>query len=1013
MRSSSSANIKFFDYFSLLSCLIIFCTIFISPLSYAAVTSGLGTFTLDGGTTVTATSATGTYRTPQGATGKFTITLDATNGYNGNPTFEGGTNGLQVLNPVRRFESNDKFTYTLTLFADDSRIVNTIKIAQTSYRTGGNSEVAKQTLSYVNNDASGKFGRASVAANPEIPAFYDALGDYIMGVEDRNYRGYYSTNMAMTLPQLRVDSSSVAPLYFYKFSYLDNKYYPTQDLYKLNTNASGYVSFQPTNNFGWLPPTPTINNIFKDKSTNPNNQTTYAPLAQGTSIPNGGSYVSYGASNADSKYVLDVYNAKSVTLSYEGIMIGTTGTPNISATEPRVGETENEWITFGVVSEPPANIIPAPPNSSEIVCPAGYIADDFSNSDYADLAPNTNPPTPKSNHQVAGKKNESYIVVSNSLTTTGTLDTNSSNFYRPTTSAGVFLFEFFQDFADKNSSRTITYNFSNKFTGAPEPLEKFSLSIMDIDSYYVGSENQVDYYEYVDSATITGYTAAGVAVTPRVSFKGPNISASAPYRTTLRGTTYQCDNNVLDGNCQVAVTFDQPVVRVDVTYGNDSSLNYYDIADDDKDGIKYGDPGDQYLGVKIDGYCYKPQPRLIYTKKLADPRAADTDQFTVQIKDNDDNSIVTSALKQTTTTGASNVVTTGTGTTGLFKIDPTKTYTLTEIGAGTTNLAQYTPSYDCTKSDGTKVATLDPSKLKLTYGDNWTCTVTNSKRKLTISGTVFNDNGGITTPSKDSLTGYVDNADYFDGKFNTAKESGIPFTPGHTITLAKCAGDSTASTFSPQTVNIDANGAYKFELTSEQVGSNTKLCTTQNEPSDYIYSVDTTNNVRTVSFQNGTYAYPNNDFGDVITDNAALVLIKSQYVHSCNVTDLSTIKVNYSGLATAGYSKQAANKVDSGKCIAYRIEALNRGHVPLTDIVISDNLQQSGTSGANVTSTLIAPTPISEKASGPTFAGLTMPLSSNRKITTNKFNLDKATTTATTEAIRFNTKYGVITQPAP
>ncbi|MDO5768580.1 MAG: hypothetical protein Q4P13_03680 [Psychrobacter sp.] len=1005
----------------------------LTGLANANVTSGLGTFTLDGGATVTATSATGRYQTDRGATGKFTITLDATNGYDGAPTFEGGANGLQVLNPVSRDVHDDRFTYTLTLFADDSRIVNSIKLAQTSYRTSGNSEVAKQTLNYVNNDASGKFGRASVTTNPNVSFYYLAMGDYFMAEQVGTGSGATNTRrfrfkQPVSAPQLRRDDSS-SPVYYYSFDGLKTTYYSNFDYYRIDTNASGYAELKPKQAgsnaiYGSLPPQPTPERIVKSLG----DPASYPALPEGAVIPNGGSYVSFGVENINTKYVVDVYNAKSVTLSYEGIMRGNSGNSNPSNTinpeygnPTTVGETENEWITFGIVSEPPPNIIPAPPNSTEIVCSPGYIADDFANDDYTNLAPNTNPPTPKSNYQVVGKKSESYIIVSNTLKTTGTLDTNSSNFYRPTTSGGVFLFEFFQDFADKASTRTITYNFNNKFTGAPEPLEKFSLSIMDLDSYYTGGRYSPagryypETYEYMDSASITGYTAAGTAVTPRVTYKGANISANAPYSPTVRGRTFACDNNVLDGNCQVAVTFDQPVVRVDVTYGNDPSLIYWDVADDDRDGIQFEDPGDQYIAVKIDGYCYKPQPRLIYTKKLADPRAADTDQFKVQIKDNFDNSVVTSALTQATTTGTSNVVTTGTGTTGLFKIDPTKTYTLTEVGAGTTDLTQYSPSYDCTKFDGTKVTTLDPNSLKLTYGDNWSCTVTNSKPKLTISGTVFNDKGSVTSPSKDDVSSkYTDDLFYFNGKFDTPTESGIPFTPGHTITLAKCADDNSTGTFIPKTTAINANGFYTFELTPNEKGTSNKLCVTQNEPAGYIYSVDTTKNVREIIFKPTIYDYPSNDFGDVLPINAALVLIKSQYVHDCSLTDLSKVLVNYSGLPTVAFSKQAATNVAAGQCIAYRIEALNRGHVDLTEVVISDDLQTNGIGGAKVTSTLIAPSPMSEKANGPTFEGLNMPLDSNRRITTNGFKLAAPTTSvATMEAIRFNTKYGIITKAAP
>src|SRR5690606_10967377 len=103
------------------------------------------------------------------------------------------------------------------------------------------------------------------------------------------------------------------------------------------------------------------------------------------------------------------------------------------------------------------------------------------------------------------------------------------------------------------------------------------------------------------------------------------------------------------------------------------------------------------IHIKFDSYCYKPQPRLTYKKELSDPRKANTDQFTVQIKDNADNSVV-SNITTTTTTGVGSTVTNGTGTTGTFKVNPTKTYTLTEAASGTTILSNYMPIYACKKS---------------------------------------------------------------------------------------------------------------------------------------------------------------------------------------------------------------------------------------------------------------------------------------------------------------------------
>ena len=633
-------------------------------------------------------------------------------------------------------------------------------------------------------------------------------------------------------------------------------------------------------------------------------------------------------------------------------------------------------------------------------CPAGYISDEFSSTDYSNLGSTASPPILGVNQLLNGLKSESYTVASNSLITTGSLDAGGSNFYRPKTLAGnLQSFEFFQDFTNKASSRTASYTFKNSFTNESQALTNVSLSIYDIDVNYVGSTSSgTRYFEFSDQVTITGFTSAGTSVTPTLIYRGTGITTTAPYRQTTTTSSVLCSTDSVDERCKVSVAFNQPVVRVDVTYGNNPDLNYYDFSN-------FGNPGDQLINIVFDGYCYLPQPRLTYTKVLSSSRKTNTDQFTVQIKDNADNSVVTSGINSVTTTGSGNTVTTGTGTTGTFKVNPTKTYTLTEAVSGTTNLADYTALYACRRSDGTTVTTLDPKNLKLTYGDSWTCTITNDRSNYVFSGTVFNDNGNVSNPSKDDISSkYLNNSLYFNGKYDSPTESGIPFTTGHTITLNKCAGDS--GTFSPQTVNIGNDGTYSFSLTPAQVGSYTRLCVTQNEPSNYTYSVDTTSDVRQINIINSQYNYPSNDFGDVIQENAALVLIKSQYVHDCSLNNLATIGVNYDGSASSAYSIKPISGIVPGQCIAYRIEAINRGNVSLADIVIKDRLQSKNDSNNSlITSTLANPIPIGENSGTPSFATNSVSIGNNGTVITNTFSLG-ATTATRRQAIRFNTKYG-------
>ena len=415
-------------------------------------------------------------------------------------------------------------------------------------------------------------------------------------------------------------------------------------------------------------------------------------------------------------------------------------------------------------------------------------------------------------------------------------------------------------------------------------------------------------------------------------------------------------------------------------------------------------------------FCLAP-PKLIVNKALNGTRVKTNDQFEIVISGG---SVATNSF---TTTGAGSTITNGTSTT--LSLAENNTYTVTERAMNGTTLgeiANYNATYTCSNATTGSTTVMPMTAMSynpttktrsftlsnVTYGDEITCTITNTPATYTFSGTVFNDNGQITSPAKDDVSAkYLNNSLYFNGRYDSPTESGIPFTTGHTITLNKCAGDS--GTFSPQTVNINSDGTYSFNLTSAQVGSYTRLCVTQNEPSNYAYSVDTTSDVRQINIINSQYNYPSNDFGDVIQENAALVLIKSQYVHDCSLNNLATIGVNYEGSASSAYSIKPISGIVPGQCIAYRIEAINRGNVSLTDIVIKDTLQSKNDSNNSlITSTLVNPIPIGENSGTPSFATNSVSIGNNGTVTTNTFSLG-ATTATRRQAIRFNTKYGTTT----
>ncbi|WP_440454662.1 hypothetical protein [Psychrobacter sp. ASPA161_9] len=320
-----------------------FVVITTTPLIAQANPTGFGTFTRDTNT-IAGSIASGTYRTAANATGKFKVTAGPSNGYNGSSVTVGG-NGVEIKSDANTTTDKDKFTYTITITPDDITSLHTIKIGQTSYTTGGNSEIARQTLSFTRNTQINLPVQATVRENPDVGYFFGAMGDYFMGKKLAG--NSFSSNNTLSRPQLRVDSSSGGnnDLYYYSLTALNGT--GNSSSFTPTTNANGQVSFASGQKRGTLPPTPTFTNILKETSTNPNNQNTYAALNTNTIIPNNSSYVSYGIENSKSNYVIAVRNAESVTLTYEGIMKG-----NSAIEADVVGETYNEWISFGVESEP-------------------------------------------------------------------------------------------------------------------------------------------------------------------------------------------------------------------------------------------------------------------------------------------------------------------------------------------------------------------------------------------------------------------------------------------------------------------------------------------------------------------------------------------------------------------------------------------------------------------------------------------------------------------------------------
>ncbi|MCH1782090.1 hypothetical protein [Psychrobacter glaciei] len=278
-----------------------------------------------------------------------------------------------------------------------------------------------------------------------------------------------------------------------------------------------------------------------------------------------------------------------------------------------------------------------------------------------------------------------------------------------------------------------------------------------------------------------------------------------------------------------------------------------------------------------------------------------------------------------------------------------------------------------------------------------------------FSGTVFDDNGGITAAQASATnadittasSAYANRPNYFNGRYDpTAPETGIT---GSTVQLANCSNTST--TYPTQSVirNGAPVGEYQISIPKTTLANNTNLCLVESRTGN-TYPIRTSNESRTVGFAATTYNYPNNDFGRVIVANAALVLRKAQYVNNCpatlNYSD-STLNVSGNTDPRTGFSEGGINgNIIPGQCIAYRITATNRANIDINNFVMKDVLQKQGVDGATVTSVLANPalsTTDYTTSENPAIGG-------NGEVKTKSLTL----TARAKRDFYFNTKYGTI-----
>lgn len=271
----------------------------------------------------------------------------------------------------------------------------------------------------------------------------------------------------------------------------------------------------------------------------------------------------------------------------------------------------------------------------------------------------------------------------------------------------------------------------------------------------------------------------------------------------------------------------------------------------------------------------------------------------------------------------------------------------------------------------------------------------------TFSGTVFNDNGGITSARANatnadittSTSPYANNSNYFNGIFDPSAPNAETGIAGSTVELVNC--DNTATVYSAQTVAGTPIGQYQLTAPISVLNGDTNICLVE-ERSGNTYPIRTTDNRRTVGFAATTYNYPNNNFGRVIAENVALVLKKYQYINNCP-PNFNYTSINESTSPSKGFSTASIENINPGKCIAYKITATNRANINIDNFVMKDVLQKKGVSSAIVTSVLANPV----YASG-NYASDSVAIGQNGTVKTKPLTLMPRAK----RDFYFNTKYG-------
>ena len=450
-------------------------------------------------------------------------------------------------------------------------------------------------------------------------------------------------------------------------------------------------------------------------------------------------------------------------------------------------------------------------------------------------------------------------------------------------------------------------------------VTKLSFVVQDLDSVRSGLIlPQVPYQERVD------VSSTGGQLTYNTNYH--TINASNNIVTAIRG-----QNCGLNG------------CNIDATWGAKPANSTFSITHSNR----YTDYNTAYAVGYSDFYFCVTPPKLTTRKVLTGNRVETNDQFTIATTTG------TTPVSSFTTRGTGSSLTTNSVTT--TGLSTTATYTITETIANTDgkgNLANYNTSYACTNANSSSTTTMPSGSTTsfnlptLTYGDDITCTITNTPNAYIFSGIIFNDNGGLTLTER-QLTGI--NTQYFNGVYDpTAGETGI-YQTGLKVQLAKNC--NTTTPIAIKTVDVNTNGTYSITATQTEMAGATNVCLIEQEPGGNLttYPVDTTNNQLNINYVATTYNYPNLNFGEVSQNNAGLVLVKEQAVNDCNITNTAMLGLTYNAVTQSG--------IDARKCVAYKITAYNRTNLtnPLTNVRITDALPKKGVNGSTVNSLLDNP----------------------------------------------------------